>query len=92
MNRPYVKQYDANGDLLNPIVDYFSSKRVTKDFPSGFPNRRERRAVLVNSPRGLSNKKGLQLVVTNLGRGRFMKHKRTTQKIEDKTIIHYKQI
>ena len=34
-NTPYIKQYDTNGSLLNPIGDgYFSA----------FPSRRERRA------------------------------------------------
>ena len=92
MNRPYVKQYLGEGDdqeLLNPINGYLPSKRVTKDFPSGFPNRRERRDALVNQKRIYSNKKGVQLVVTRIGLQLFTKYKKVFQTIGKKRIIHF---
>ena len=95
MNRPYVKQFVGVGEdreLLNPIDGFYPSKRVTKAFPNGFPNRRERRDVLNKSVRYHSNKKGIQLRVTRIGRMKFIKHKVELQKVGDKTIVHYKEI
>jgi len=89
MNRPYVKQFDANGDLINPINGYFPSKRINKHFPEGFPNRRERRNALVNQPRTHSNKKGTQVVITRIGLMKFTKFFKKFQKIGKKRIIHY---
>jgi hypothetical protein len=92
MNRPYVKQYVGVGEdreLLNPINGYFPSKRSSKAFPNGFPNRKERRDVLENEKRLFSNKKGTQLVVTRIGRNVFTKYKRVFQKIGNKRIIHF---
>ena len=91
MNRPYVKQYDSEGTLINPIEGYFPSKRANKEFPSGFPNRRERRDVLNKKNRSYSNKKGVQLVVTRIGRYLYTKYKRTFQYIGNKRIVHYKE-
>lgn len=91
MNRPYVKQYDAEEELLNPIVDFYPSKKTSKDFPYGFPNRSERRKVLNKSTRDYSNKKGIQLIVTRLGAMTYTKYRKVLQKIGKKTIIHYKQ-
>lgn len=34
MNKPYVKEYDENGIVLNPIVGSYRTK---------YPNRKERR-------------------------------------------------
>lgn len=97
MNRPYVKQFDAEGDLINPINGYFPSKRTNKAFPSGFPNRRERREALVHKNRSFSNKKGIQLVVTQIGREIFMKHVKKFQLVgkgngKNKTITHYNHV
>ena len=52
MNEPYVKQFDENGDLLNPIKDKYESKTFLKmevneltkeETPLYSPNRKERR-------------------------------------------------
>ena len=51
MNTPYVKEYDKNGELLNPI----NGKYVNK-----FPNRQQRKA---NNTRFFNNKKSHQMVV-----------------------------
>ena len=60
-NRPYVKQYDAAGELLNPI---------DKAYLNTGPNRRERRmAEGKTSTRPFSNKKGPQIFVISLGHG-----------------------
>lgn len=58
MNTPYVKKYDENGKLLNPIDGRYESKtylgtkkvvdpitKVTRFVPQYAPNRRERRAI-----------------------------------------------
>lgn len=58
MNTPYVKKYDKDGTLLNPIVGRYESKtylgtkkvvdpitKVTTYVPQYAPNRRERRAI-----------------------------------------------
>lgn len=80
MNRPYVKQYDANGDLINPIVSKFLNTS---------PNRRERREETVNRPRLFNNKKGIQLVVTKIGWQKFTKYYKVFQDIGKKRIIHF---
>ena len=92
MNRPYVKQYDANGDLINPIDGFYPSKTVRPEFPNGFPNRRERREALVQTERAFNNKKGTQLVVTRVGLLNFVKIKKRIQKIGNKTIVHYDDV
>lgn len=80
MNRPYVKQYDADGDLINPIVSKFLNTE---------PNRQDRRSFTVNRQRLFSNKKGVQLVITKIGRDKFMKYKKVFQNIGNKRIIHF---
>lgn len=95
MNRPYVKQYlvvDGEKELLNPINGYFPSKRSNKAFPEGFPNRKERRNALVNRPRVTSNRRGNGLVVTQIGRNKFMKYERFTQIVGKKQIIHFREV
>lgn len=54
-NQPYIKEFDSNGELLNPIVGKYESKtflgtqKITDEFnqikyvPVYLPNRRERR-------------------------------------------------
>lgn len=83
MNRPYVKQYDAKGELINPIVSKFLNTE---------PNRRERREETVNRRRLFSNKKGVQLVVTKIGWNKFTKYKKIFQKIGNKRIIHFVEV
>ena len=51
MNTPYVKEYDKNGELLNPI----NGKYVNE-----FPNRQQRKP---NRQRFFNNKKTYQMVV-----------------------------
>jgi len=89
MNRPYVKQYDASGQLINPIDGFYPSKTIRPEFPLGFPNRRERRDALVNQKRKFNNKKGLQLVVTKIGALHFMKYSKHLQNIDGKQVVHY---
>jgi len=64
-NVPYVKSYDANGDLINPILFNYR----------GFgPNRKQRRETEgKTSKRPFSNKKGIHLVVAQIGPTSFMK-------------------
>lgn len=82
MNRPYVKAYDAQGVLINPIHGEFINLQ---------PNRRERRKETVNKDRLFSNKKGLQLIVTKIGWYANMKYKRVLQRLNGKTIVHFKE-
>ena len=80
MNRPYVKQYDAEGKLVNPIVGEFINSQ---------PNRQERREDTLNKKRLFNNKKGTQLVITRIGWFKFMKYKKVFQQIGKKRIIHF---
>lgn len=84
-NIPYVKEYDTEGKLTNPIE---------KRFTNPFPNRSERRAELTSKP-FKGNKKGISLTVVNKGMG-SIKYERVQQLIslgngKFKTINHYKQ-
>lgn len=52
MNKPYVKQFDKEGKLLNPIQDKYFSKTLIQfielkgnQVPVYYPNRKERRAL-----------------------------------------------
>lgn len=80
INKPYVKQYDENGNVL-PLVNGV--------YLHNSPNRRERRAIL-NNKSFTGNHKGISLTVS----GKF-KYERVTQVIKDqfgrvlKTINHY---
>lgn len=56
MNIPYVKHFDENGTLTNPI---------TGTYPQPFDNRRTRR---FSEPRFLNNRKGVHLQDTGHGR------------------------
>lgn len=81
-NVPYIKQYDSNGICTNPIE---------KSYPSNiFPNRSSRRHLALRSTKHpTNNKKGIRLVVTNIGKGQFVKYTMNTQVIGKKRIIHY---
>lgn len=81
-NEPYVKLYDANGICTNPLE---------KTYPSNmFPNRRARRNMLLRSTNfPTNNKKGIKLIVSNIGRGVFTKYKAILQTIGNKQITHY---
>lgn len=57
MNKPYVKQYDNTGKLLNPINGFYPGKTFLgfmkdekgnedKSKPLFYPNRAERRAMM----------------------------------------------
>lgn len=74
MNRPYVKQ----GGI-----------EIKKDQPylHQYPNRRARRNKGV---RLLNNKKGIQLVITYLGKGKFQKVHKDFQRLDGRTVIQYK--
>ncbi len=79
MNTPYIKQYDNNGELIDPI---------TKNNPivSLHPNRAARRKKVL---RFYGNGKNCHLTVTKIS-----KHKRVMQFIlpkegNKKTIYHY---
>lgn len=50
MNQPYVKRYDVNGFLLNPISEVYA--------PTG-PNRKERRR---REPRFMNNRAGMHII------------------------------
>lgn len=65
-NIPYVKAYDASGELINPILFNYRGYG---------PNRRTRREALNKRP--FSNKKGIQLVVVRTGPYRFLKLEKT---------------
>lgn len=59
MNKPYVKQFDDNGNCINPIIGKYESKvflgtkKVVDEFQQTryiqmfFPNRKERRSMNV---------------------------------------------
>lgn len=74
-NKPYVKVYE-NGLVTN---------KITKENPviNFYPNRRQRRD---NGGREISNKKGISLVVTKIGRMLFEK---TIKRIDSLGKVHY---
>lgn len=81
-NIPYVKSYDAQGDLINPILFQYK----------GFgPNRKDRRlAEGKTSTRPFSNKKGMQLVVVKTGPYSFMRfEKKIIQQGETGTRLQF---
>ena len=83
-NRPYVKQYDAQGELINPMP--------IGGFKHPFPNRRARRRKL---GRLFSNKKGVQLIIMPVGREYFKAVKHLQRIIGDpmmkngKTLVQF---
>lgn len=82
-NVPYVKSYDANGDLINPILFKYVGLG---------PNRKARRkAEGKTSTRPFSNKKGIQIVVTKIGPYAFMKWEKTLIQQGSGTRVLYKE-
>ena len=63
MNVPYVKQYNDKKELLNPITK--DNPYLTNGPTTSQQNREFKR------PR--NNKKGIRLIVTNIGKGQFVK-------------------
>lgn len=63
--------------------------QAAKDMPK---NRRQRRIAMGINKKGVrnfSNKKGAQIIVTKVGNGREVKHKRILQRLPGKTLVHY---
>jgi hypothetical protein len=81
-NIPYVKAYDASGELINPIL--FSYRGYG-------PNRKERREKEgKTSKRPFSNKKGIQLAIVRVGPYSFMKfEKKLIKQGESDTRLQY---
>lgn len=84
MNTPYVKEYNENGELLNPIKGKYASSN---------PNRSNRR-LIHKKDRFKSNKKGQSMTV--LVRDRYLKRTQLitflneeTERIERRKIFHY---
>jgi hypothetical protein len=80
VNIPYVKHYNEEGDLINPIAN-------GKSFINVLPNRKTRR-FLSRAHKSKNNKKGVRLVVTKIGPMEFFKTKLVKQRIGDKLITH----
>lgn len=68
-NKPYVKQYDANGNVSNPIKGSYLNKH---------PNRKERRKHL-NHPPFIGNSKGTPMTIF-----KTLRYMRVVQVITDK--------
>lgn len=66
MNKPYVKQFDEQGILLNPIV---------KSYKSNYPNRKQRRTKF-NPHANIDGKMVTRVQVEYKGNGKlkFIKH------------------
>ena len=76
INTPYVKEY-KKGVLTNPIEKQYLHQGLNRSL------RRD------DKKRLFSNKKGLQLVVVNLGKGKFYKAKRVLTHLKGKTLVNY---
>lgn len=75
MNKPYVKQYNEQGLVNNLIVGSYKSTE---------PNRRKRRELesrTKNKP-FIGNKKGISLVVVQVGALSFQKYKNFIQVVK----------
>lgn len=71
MNTPYVKKFDENGVVTNPIIGKYKNES---------PNRRENRLLTKNNgPRFTNNRKGIALTVL-----KTMKYKRLIQVVTRK--------
>ena len=79
MNQPYVKQYDNNGVLINPIETAYVSES---------PNREARRRTF---PRFKKNSKGYHLTLNGIGK--FHRNIQTIicKDGKVKQIMHYTQ-
>ena len=74
MNKPYVKEGGIEIKKGQPYIHQY-------------PNRRARRNRLI---RLFNNKKGIQLVITYLGKGKFQKVHKDFQRLRGRTIVQYK--
>ena len=79
INAPYVKQFDSNGTLLNPIKG---------SLVSNFPNRKQRRQIKQKN-RFYGESKNFHLTCD--GEYAFLRHKQLENDKEGnkKTILHY---
>ena len=86
MNKPYVKQYNEQGLISNPIVGSYKSTE---------PNRRKRGELESRSKNKpfIGNKKGISLVVVQVGALSFQKYKNFIQviKMNDSSIKRINQ-
>jgi hypothetical protein len=81
-NTPYVKKYGNNGLVANPITKqnpYLHQHENTIDVRNSMKNSK-------------NNKKGIRLVVRNLGKGVFAKYKVVTQFFQKPNFKGKKQI
>lgn len=81
LNVPYIKQYDKNGSLLNPIKGTLYSS---------FPNRKERRKTMQKS-RFHGESKNVHLTITDSGKylrvKQFEKDKQGNRKIIENYVL-----
>jgi hypothetical protein len=80
MNTPYVKRFNENGELLNPINGTYMSQH---------PNRRQRKS-MEKGTRMFPNDKGFHMTVTPFGR--YIKRYQQEVDMETgrtKIILHY---
>lgn len=78
-NEPYIKKYDQNGQVSNPIKGNYST---------GFPNRIERRQHL-NETRFMGNTKGVCLTVVKIGKYLRIRQPEIDKDGNPKLIDHY---
>lgn len=76
MNVPYTRK---NGIKITKTTPYINQ----------YPNRKTRRGL---GSRLFNNKKGVQLVVTYFGSGKFSRVHKDFQRLEDRTLVQYKLI
>ncbi len=79
MNEPYIKKYDENGEVANPIKG---------SLIPNYPNRKERRQHL-NETRFMGNTKGVNLTVVNLGKYLRLRQPEIDKDGNPKLIDHY---
>ena len=78
-NEPYVKHYDENGQVSNPIKGIYKSQ---------FDNRRQRRQHL-NETRFMGNTKGVCLTVVKIGKYLRIRQPEIDKDGNPKLIDHY---
>lgn len=79
MNKPYVKQYDQNGNVTNPI-DHF--------YPNLFRNRKMRRDS-ARKEQFYGNSKNFHLTVLGISKYKRVKQTEFDKNGNKKTIFHY---
>ena len=84
MNKPYVRSYDSNGEL----VDQFSEVNGKKVYKNEFNNRESRRNIIQKNPFA-GNDKRFNLVVAGKFKYRKRLQKITLQDGSVKIIKHY---